>query len=495
MLANIALDTNPRRKQTFSKTLVEHKRLGRTLPAVINGLSASQAQSQGLISDFSAAETSSVSDHEPLFMENSDEEQKSEKPQSAAPEQKDETKSDPTKLDPNASPFNRAPTPFQLPTPSGTSFASNGTFGKPTPLNFLGLPPDSSSIFKPRASETEKPNLFGTQQTPKFVSPTIPDTSKQSSNGSFAPSPENEPASQQKDLFKQPPSLPPKAPGFSFGTSALFGNSEQSNDLSGSSQDATDAAPKESTWRPASSIFPEPQTQAAPSTTPTSMFFNPPIPNPTFFPPPTTTSALFPTPTPIPLFPSPKTSSTLNEPPSTEASSPFSTFLPTAGKPMFPLQPNSNKSAPFTFAPSSSKAAPFETSSTTTTQSQPFLFQPPTTSGPPSTANSQPAIPVSPMDISQTHVQAGPSAVPSAFPSNTPRSPFTPTLSPAEQAKARPPRPDPRPAALDKLSEAMMMDDEGLLSQFIEYTIGPVVAASFHQIKDERSWAKASMYF
>jgi len=41
----------------------------------------------------------------------------------------------------------------------------------------------------------------------------------------------------------------------------------------------------------------------------------------------------------------------------------------------------------------------------------------------------------------------------------------------------------------------MMMDDEGLLSQFIEYTIGPVVAASFHQIKDERSWAKASMYF
>lgn len=484
MLANIALDTNPRRKQTFSKTLVEQKRLGRTLPAVINGLSASQAQSQGMVSDFSAAETSSVSDHEPLFMENSDEEQKSERPQSTAPEQKDETK---TKLDPNASPFNPIPAPFQFPTPSEASFASNGTFGKPTPLNISGLPPGSSSIFKPGASDTEKPNLFGTQQTPKFGFPTVLDTSKQSSNDTVSSSPANETAPRQ-DVFKQPPSLPSKAPGFSFGTSAIFGKNERRADLSSSSQDITDAASKESSRRPANSMFPELKTQALPSTTPTSMIFNSPAPNPTFFP------ALFTTPTPTPsLFPSPKTSSALNEPPSTEALSPFSTFPPTAGKPMFPLQSDSNKSAPLSFAPASSKAGPFETSPTTTTQSQPFLFPPSTASGPSFTANSH-ATPVSPMDISQTHVQAGLSAAPSAFSSNVSRLSFTPMLSPAEQAKARPPRPDPRPAALDKLSEAMMMDDEGLLSQFIEYAIGPVIAASFHQIKDERSWAKASMW-
>ena len=38
------------------------------------------------------------------------------------------------------------------------------------------------------------------------------------------------------------------------------------------------------------------------------------------------------------------------------------------------------------------------------------------------------------------------------------------------------------------------MDDEGLLKQFVEYTIGPIIAASFRQVKDERSWTKASMW-
>jgi hypothetical protein len=48
-----------------------------------------------------------------------------------------------------------------------------------------------------------------------------------------------------------------------------------------------------------------------------------------------------------------------------------------------------------------------------------------------------------------------------------------------------------RPAALHALSESLMLDDDGLLQQFIEYTIGPIVTASIRQVQEERSWQQA----
>ena len=52
----------------FSKTLVERKRLDRTLPAIINGLSATQARSQGLIDNTSDADKSTTTSHNTLFV-------------------------------------------------------------------------------------------------------------------------------------------------------------------------------------------------------------------------------------------------------------------------------------------------------------------------------------------------------------------------------------------------------------------------------------------
>jgi len=48
-----------------------------------------------------------------------------------------------------------------------------------------------------------------------------------------------------------------------------------------------------------------------------------------------------------------------------------------------------------------------------------------------------------------------------------------------------------RPVALHALSENLMLDEEGLLQQFVEYTIGPIVTASIRQVEEERSWQQA----
>ena len=45
---------------------------------------------------------------------------------------------------------------------------------------------------------------------------------------------------------------------------------------------------------------------------------------------------------------------------------------------------------------------------------------------------------------------------------------------------------------VDEICEAVMHDDEGLLQQFVEYMIGPIMTSSIHQIEDEQSWKQAS---
>ena len=487
MLANFDIDKNPRKNQTFSRTLVEPKRLGRTLPAIISGLSASQAQSQGLIND-SAAETSSVSDAEPLFMEDPDEEQTTTKSRSGTPELKD----DPNKLDPEASPFNPTSAPFQSSVPNMDPFASNSAFGKPSVFGAPPQAPDFSSTFKTTASETMKPKLFGTQQNPQFTFPPLPETTKQSTGSKSTSSTASASVAQQTSPFGQSPSLQAQAPAFSFRTSPLFGSRDNDKDPSNSSQDLLNATSKDLTPMPTDSIFSKPKAQEPPSTTPASSLFKFPTSSATLFSSPPTTSSSFPNITSTPLLSSPPNATpTSNEPPPKQSLSPFSNFLPPAGQPLFPTQINSSKSKNAPSGPPAPTASASETSTTTTTPSQSFIFPPPTAPGP-QKATSQLAGPHSSTETSKPPRQPEIGAASSPSLPNVPRSPFTPTLPPAEQAKARPPRPDPRPAALDKLASAMVMDDEGLLSQFVEYTIGPIIAASFRQVKDEKSWAKAS---
>lgn len=52
--------------------------------------------------------------------------------------------------------------------------------------------------------------------------------------------------------------------------------------------------------------------------------------------------------------------------------------------------------------------------------------------------------------------------------------------------------PHQRSAVLNTLSDAIMHDVDGLLHQFVEYMVGPVIVNSLREIKDERSWNRAS---
>ena len=101
------LDHKIRRKQFFSKDLVEPKRFGRTLPAIINGISASQAQSQGLVEDLTEEETGSTADSEPLFVEGDSEHERIwTRSRSTSPPKVDTINGDIPRLNPTDTPLN-----------------------------------------------------------------------------------------------------------------------------------------------------------------------------------------------------------------------------------------------------------------------------------------------------------------------------------------------------------------------------------------------------
>ena len=54
--------------------------------------------------------------------------------------------------------------------------------------------------------------------------------------------------------------------------------------------------------------------------------------------------------------------------------------------------------------------------------------------------------------------------------------------------------PDPRPEAIEKIAEALVLEEGGLLQQYIEITVGPIVRRVARQFEDERSWQQASQF-
>ncbi|KAL8828168.1 MAG: hypothetical protein Q9191_002744 [Dirinaria sp. TL-2023a] len=61
-------DANPRRKQLFSKNLVETKRHHRTLQAIVNGITSSEAQARGMIDPATEIESPLPADGQSLFL-------------------------------------------------------------------------------------------------------------------------------------------------------------------------------------------------------------------------------------------------------------------------------------------------------------------------------------------------------------------------------------------------------------------------------------------
>ena len=68
----------------------------------------------------------------------------------------------------------------------------------------------------------------------------------------------------------------------------------------------------------------------------------------------------------------------------------------------------------------------------------------------------------------------------------------TPSLSNATLLPAGDTQFDTESSVLSELADAVMRDDHGLLQQFLEYTVGPLIISSMAQLQDERSWEEAS---
>ena len=88
----------------------------------------------------------------------------------------------------------------------------------------------------------------------------------------------------------------------------------------------------------------------------------------------------------------------------------------------------------------------------------------------------------------------GPETVPE--PQNSPASysqtTTTPSLSNATLLPTGDTQLEPENSVLGELADAVMRDDHGLLQQFLEYTVGPLITSSMAQLQDERSWEEAS---
>ena len=80
---------------------------------------------------------------------------------------------------------------------------------------------------------------------------------------------------------------------------------------------------------------------------------------------------------------------------------------------------------------------------------------------------------------------------------------ISPAPSPKEQSplihdeqslisKVKPATIDKRATAIDKLSNAIVIEKGGLLQQFLEYSMDEIIEASMHRVRDQKSWATAS---
>lgn len=478
------------RKQAFSIHLVEQKRRGRTLPAVINGLTGAQAQAQGLlVEDYSDHEISSTANDETLFLpDGSSTDERAKEPvrtrtHSDAPKLQGKSSEEPSMI----SSYFSYLRPFQSPDQPKADNSTSTLSAKPSvSTSSQRINPYNPPLSSRRDTSTSSPfsslNKSGSVPSP-FESASKPDikppsldpsksftsqaqsnlTSKAPSNSlselllsstKARPTPgTNTPSS--NSTFNSQPSPTPEPPKLKFGTSlsnaTRTGNASQSEKKEDNNNNTTDLWAKSSPrateqnvdeLKPSVSTFPN-----AASTPYTST----PTPSP-----------------PAAAFGGDKESVSKTSQP------PFSLFpasAPPKATSSIPTEPSDK--------PTSTPAFSF---------TQP-LPQPPKPSllAPPDNAAKLPEQP--PFQPAPTITNQTLTAPPSSRSAPKPQSPASSIPQPAVTEA-----PDPRPAALDALAEGLLMEDQGLLQQFIEYTIGPIVHETFQEVEDERSWKRASQW-
>ena len=477
---------------------MESKRLGRTLPAVVNGLSAAQAQSQGFIEVASDADTASVANSESLFVGESDVESVSSRSGSRSPQDSRDNNGEASQLNPAATPFDPKPTittssarpnPFQAATtfgkpsgtpvqinskpvfdfnPKSTNQAAHTPFERKEPPKFNFFPPENGS----KAEESkDTPSAFGTKGSPKATFP-LPKSSSEPSNNSNSPVPSSfAPAIDKKTTFptttsaEQPKAgaerLPtsseapvpsklrsvfdlataPSAPyAFSFGTSPLFGSADGNSNSHDTESHPLQSLESNDLTIPASqqkdAAIKLPSSQASSSSHSTSY---------------------------SPFQPS---TSIIKETTLSEAASPKSTNSTHPLMPTSESQFNSKSSQPFPAFPSST--AP--------------VFPPP----------------LSPLSNKPAQAIKTPNSVPEQTASNSQKASKTPVVKPSEfqpgqkQSTSNTAQLDPKSVALDQLSKSMLLEDNGIIQQFIEFSVGTIIKASIAQFNDDLSWKEAS---
>ena len=483
MLLTRFIDTNPRRKQTFSKNLVEKKRLGRTLPAVISGLTVSESRAKGQIEESSASEGSPASkaDDEPLFLNDDLYENPSEGFKPTANNGTAETPASLTLSRPSTNTFSSTESiaPFQnthtpaastIPKPlSNFPLPASSTFGQPT-----GPPKAPNTSETPISTEVSRStSMSSPAKTPPVFSFTTPAALTVGTLSSPFTTGQN--GLQQPTLTNQQPQ-------------GIFGQPSVSN-IATTPPIMTIKSPFDFKAMPSTT------SSFAPLQTKHSVDTNPLHHSRTPFSPSTPLSTADPSPVKPFAFPSqvPKTSnaslfpslsSTVNDPvpatlnqtkpilfssspqvtsASTTLDAPKTAKLPHPGF-VFNLPPSSSPD------PSQQKFAFTITPPTLQFPSEyPPILHPPTSSN-----TMENLLPTSNAELalSSKTLSAKPSL--QRIPSH-------------EQTKIGPPKPDPRSKALDQLAVAFVNDDDGLLQQFLEYTISPIIVKAMDQVKAERS--------
>ncbi|KAL8855136.1 MAG: hypothetical protein Q9221_000042 [Calogaya cf. arnoldii] len=482
-------DANPRRKQPFSFSLVEQKRRGRTLPATINGLTAAQAQAQGLVvEDDSDNEGSSANNDESLFIPDQTGSNRLAQeptlngvvPSVTSTQEKEgdvgSTASPLFQLNPSAPSFIASEKPHDTTTgigffgkpsgpvlsqPTGPVVAPSFNTANPasySPFSDLNKPGTKPSPFSNLRDSITTPNPFNNLEksdtTPGLFSnvndlgSTVPTSTSSALPGQAHQDPPSM-ASSSRSIFDHKPFSNASSTKVSFETSPLFSQSE----LRKSTQ--SDKKAEISAFSSAFSAQPAVNDSRV-SGSPFG-FLNQPksVAPPAMIPPPAPTANVEKAPAQQSLLP-PFLPSL---PPSTPASGfPFqSTQQPAQSDPGLNLdfaKPITTPSTNFTFPEFKHAVKPPEQP---IDQSKPAAATPNFRTQHSTSTNLQPS-----------HIVAEPPKV----------------------TVATPP-PDPRPAVLDALAESLMMDEQGLLQQFIEYTLGPIVHHAFLEVEDDRSWNQA----
>ena len=550
-------DSNPRQKQVFSKTLVEQKRLGRTLPAIINGFSVSLARENGWIDESlpSADSPPTTTKDESLFLsdgsseDNAETESKSKEPLAVT-----NAATTTPLFNPFAKPFNLAPASNPPQTVNGTSedpSKTEITTKEPQPVTNTATMAPMSNPFAKAFSSVPASNPFQTAAAANAFK-----IAGASSTSLFNSAPESNPFQNAATAFKTPtpPTWALAAPSGTLDSPSIF--SQPITPTASSNQSPTPSMAGPAFIFPqtaSSSIFPF----GAPSTgrNEASTVFLPPmssssdstsLPTSSGSPPKATSDLPTSGANTTPSFTSflGKSSSITNQPANTADQKQD----PVSGIPGDVAKTSSNavgaQQASFQFpAPSANSEAPVTTSPpqtlTTTQHSEaPISFFPQQTNsttsifkpldtlsgqssglfnGTPSSADknstsppvfnfAQPSFipkPVIDNAPSSSNLSSkprlsevpGPSSLSAPLntfflkPSDTSNTSSTST-STIRQAQIGPPKPDPRPQLLDLLADEVICENNGLLQQFLQYTLHPMVVEAITQVKGERIQAE-----